>query len=111
MTNVKKIPRLKKSVDMRPFKNGLLVTHTSYMWVEKTLKEADARSGTAYYNKFASCCICRWQGAYMHEAIIDKTLFYIPVCRKCENFMWGTHGNNPYARIYSTAFETKRRKF
>lgn len=111
MTNVKKIPRLKKSVDMRPFKNGLLVTHTSCMWVEKTLKEADARSGTAYYNKFASCCICRWQGAYMHEAIIDKTLFYIPVCRKCENFMWGTHGNNPYARIYSTAFETKRRKF
>ena len=106
-----KIPRLKRSVDMRPFKDGFLITHTSYMWVEKAMREAEIRSGVAYFYKYASCCVCRRKGASTHEAVINNAHLYIPVCRRCENFMWGTHGRKPYARIYSTAFETNRRKF
>ena len=111
MTRTKKKPRLKLPAVMKPFRNGFMITHTSYMWVEKTMKEAEAKSDKVYYNKYGVCCICRWWGVHMHEAMIDNTHYYIPICRKCENFMWGTYGNKPYAKIYFNPVETNRRKF
>lgn len=94
-----------------PFKEGYMMLSSSYMCVEEIMKDADMKCSKARYFRFGQCCICGWRGVYTYEALYCNTYYYIPICRKCVNFMWGTYGNKPYARIIYNPIETNRRKF
>jgi len=104
-----KIPRQKHLV--RPFKDGYMIVSAGYVCVEDIMRGVDVKCCDVRPYRFGRCCICGWTGVNTYKASHQNTLFYIPICRKCANFMWGIYGNKPYARIYYNAVETNRRKF
>ena len=106
------VQRLKYDAVLYPFKDGVIAIQTNYMWVEKLMREAEEKGVHAYYDRHGICCVCGWnRGTLVHDAMFQHEHYYIPLCKKCETFMWGTHGRRAYPRVLYNAVETNRRKF
>lgn len=94
-----------------PYREGIKVVKANCMWVEHSSKDADYHFGVAKYMRYCQCCICDWSGVFMNEIVLEGVHYYIPICRKCQNFMWPARlPGRPCAKILYNGIETKRRR-